>query len=87
MVDANQSMTTAEAIGRARELERLGCPWFEKPRHAGHPDGYVELARALDIPIATGANLYGRHAFAPFVRHGGVDIVQRDPRRGGGPTE
>jgi len=68
MVDANQSLTTAEAIRRGRALDELGCFWFEEPLPAADLDGYAELAAALDIPVATGENLYGRHAFAPFVR-------------------
>jgi L-alanine-DL-glutamate epimerase-like enolase superfamily enzyme len=87
MVDANQALTTAEAIRRGRVFDELGCLWFEEPLPAADLDGYAELARVLDIPIASGENLYGRHAFAPFVRHRAVDIVQGDLRRAGGPTE
>lgn len=87
MVDANQALTTAEAIRRGRAYEEWGCYWFEEPLPAADLDGYRELAAALDIPIATGENLYGRHAFTPFVRHGAVDVVQADLRRAGGPTE
>lgn len=87
MVDANQVLNTAEAIRRGRVFEELGCFWFEEPLPAGDLEGYAELAGALDIPVATGENLYGRHAFAPFVRGGAVDVVQADLRRAGGPTE
>jgi L-alanine-DL-glutamate epimerase-like enolase superfamily enzyme len=86
MVDANQSLSTAEAIRRGRAFQELGCYWFEEPLPAADVDGYTALAGALDIPIATGENLYGRHAFADFVRRGGVDVVQADLRRAGGPT-
>ncbi|HTE19962.1 MAG TPA: mandelate racemase/muconate lactonizing enzyme family protein [Armatimonadota bacterium] len=87
MVDANQALTTAEAIRRGRVFGALDCYWFEEPLPAEDVEGYAELARALDIPVATGENLYGRHAFAPFVRRGAVDVVQGDLRRAGGPTE
>jgi L-alanine-DL-glutamate epimerase-like enolase superfamily enzyme len=87
MVDANQSLTTAEAIRRARAFEASGCLWFEEPLPADDTDGYVELAAAVAIPIATGENLYGRRAFAPLVARRGVDVVQGDLRRAGGPTE
>jgi L-alanine-DL-glutamate epimerase-like enolase superfamily enzyme len=49
-------------------------------------DGYARLAEALDIPLATGENLYTPGDFARFLRRGAVDIVQPDLRRGGGPT-
>jgi len=86
MVDANQALTTAEAIRRGRAFQDLGCYWWEEPLPAHDVDGYAELAAALDIPIATGENLYTKHDFARFLRHNAVDIVQPDLRRGGGPT-
>jgi L-alanine-DL-glutamate epimerase-like enolase superfamily enzyme len=86
MVDANQSLTTAEAIRRGRAFEDLGVLWWEEPIPADDVDGYAQLAAALDIPIATGENLYTRHDFARFLRAGAVDIVQPDLRRAGGPT-
>jgi L-alanine-DL-glutamate epimerase-like enolase superfamily enzyme len=86
MVDANQSLTTAEAIRRGRAFQDLGCYWWEEPLPAHDVDGYAELAAALDIPIATGENLYTKHDFARFLRRDAVDIVQPDLRRGGGPT-
>jgi len=86
MVDANQSLTTAEALRRGRAFQELGCYWWEEPIPADDLDGYAELADALDIPLATGENLYTRHDFARFLRRGAVDIIQPDLRRGGGPT-
>ena len=41
---------------------------------------------ALDIPIATGENLYGVRPFAELIRRRGVDVVQGDLRRAGGVT-
>jgi L-alanine-DL-glutamate epimerase-like enolase superfamily enzyme len=87
MVDANQALSTAEAIRRGRAFQELGCYWFEEPLPADDLDGYAELAAALDIPVAAGENLYGRKAFASFVSRRALDVVQGDLRRGGGPTE
>lgn len=86
MVDANQSLTTAEAIQRGRAFEDLGCFWWEEPIPADDVDGYADLAHALDIPIATGENLYTPHDFARFLKRDAVDIIQPDIRRAGGPT-
>jgi L-alanine-DL-glutamate epimerase-like enolase superfamily enzyme len=86
MVDANQSLTTAEAIRRGRAFEDLGCEWWEEPIPADDVDGYAALADALDIPIATGENLYRTQDFARFLRRDAVDILQPDLRRAGGPT-
>ena len=43
-------------------------------------------AAGLDIPVATGENLYTPADFTRFLRRDAVDIVQPDLRRGGGPT-
>jgi L-alanine-DL-glutamate epimerase-like enolase superfamily enzyme len=86
MVDANQALTTKEALRRGRAFEELGCYWWEEPIPAADVDGYAALADALDIPIATGENLSTRADFARFLRRDAVDIVQPDLRRAGGPT-
>jgi L-alanine-DL-glutamate epimerase-like enolase superfamily enzyme len=86
MVDANQSLTTAEAIRRGRAYQSLGCLWWEEPIPADDVDGYAALVAALDIPIATGENLYTPADFARFMRRDAVDIIQPDLRRAGGPT-
>jgi L-alanine-DL-glutamate epimerase-like enolase superfamily enzyme len=86
MVDANQSLTTAEAIRRGRAFQDLGCYWWEEPLPADDVDGYAELAGALDIPIGTGENLYTCADFGRFLRRDAVDVVQPDLRRAGGPT-
>ena len=86
MVDANQALTTAEALRRGRAFQDMGCYWWEEPIPAADIDGYATLAQALDIPVATGENLYTPADFARFLRRGAVDIVQPDLRRAGGPT-
>ena len=87
MVDANQVHTVAEAIRRGQVYEELGCYWYEEPIPAHNYQGYAELAAALTIPIATGENLYGREEFAELLTRHGVDLLQPDLRRAGGPTE
>jgi L-alanine-DL-glutamate epimerase-like enolase superfamily enzyme len=86
MVDANQSLTTAEAMVRGRAFEALGCRWWEEPIPADDLEGYAALAAGLDIPVATGENLYQCADFARFLQREAVDIVQPDLRRAGGPT-
>jgi L-alanine-DL-glutamate epimerase-like enolase superfamily enzyme len=86
MVDANQSLSTAEAITRGRAFETLGYLWWEEPLPADDIDGYAALTHALDIPVATGENLYSAADFARFLKRDAVDIVQPDLRRAGGPT-
>ena len=86
MVDANQSLTVAEAIRRGHRFAELDCAWFEEPIPAENVHDYATLVDAVAIPIATGENLYSRGAFARFLREDAVDIVQPDLRRMGGPS-
>jgi L-alanine-DL-glutamate epimerase-like enolase superfamily enzyme len=87
MVDANQALDFREALRRGRAYGDLGCRWFEEPLRADDTRGHIELARRLDLPIATGENRYGRASFCDLIEGGGVDIVQPDIRRAGGLTD
>ena len=86
MVDANQSLTVAEAVRRGRSFQDMGCFWWEEPIPAHDLDGYIQLCHSLEIPVATGENLYTAQDFSRFLKHGAVDVVQPDMRRTGGPT-
>jgi L-alanine-DL-glutamate epimerase-like enolase superfamily enzyme len=47
MVDANQSLTTAEALRRGRAFQEECVYWWEEPLPADDLDGYAELAAGL----------------------------------------
>lgn len=87
MVDANQVLTFDEALRRGQVYAELGVEWFEEPLRADDAPGYAELTQRLDVPVATGENLYGVRAFRDFFERRACDIVQPDLRRAGGPTE
>lgn len=87
MVDANQVFTRPEAIRRGKVYQQLGCFWLEEPLPPYDLDGFAEVAAALDMRVATGENLYNKHAFMELLLRKGVDVVQPDNRRAGGPTE
>jgi L-alanine-DL-glutamate epimerase-like enolase superfamily enzyme len=87
MIDANQAFNRVEALRRGRVYQGLGCFWYEEPLVPHDHEGYAELARALDMRIATGENEYNKHAFTDLLQRHGADVVQPDNRRAGGPTE
>ena len=87
MVDANQVFNLNEAIRRGRVYQQMGCYWFEEPLPPYDHASYAELARELDIAIATGENEYTKYAYADLISRRGVDIVQPDNRRSGGVSE
>jgi len=74
MVDANQSMTAAEAIRRAALFESLDV--------AGHR----RLAQSTTLPIAVGESMYSVGHFREYLQAGATSIVQVDVARVGGIT-
>ena len=50
-------------------------------------DGSREIARACNVPIATGERLFSRYDFRRLLEAGGVDIIQPDLSHAGGITE
>jgi L-alanine-DL-glutamate epimerase-like enolase superfamily enzyme len=87
MVDANQKFNLNEAIRRGRVYQQMGCFWLEEPLAPQDHAAYAELARELDIRIATGENEYTKYAFVDLISRRGADVVQPDNRRSGGVTE
>jgi L-alanine-DL-glutamate epimerase-like enolase superfamily enzyme len=86
MVDANQSMTYAEAKRRARMFEEVDVFWFEEPLPAEDISGHARLAASTSIPIAIGESLYSPSHFREYLQSGGAGIIQVDAARIGGIT-
>jgi L-alanine-DL-glutamate epimerase-like enolase superfamily enzyme len=84
--DAAGVYDRAQALRLGRELETLGAGWFEMPTFPEDVEGYVALAKALDIPIALDS-LTSRFEARELIRLGGIDVVQPDVCRAGGITE
>ncbi len=87
MVDANQVFNRNDALRRGRVYQEMGCFWYEEPLPPQEMEGYAELAKELDMRIATGENLNTKYAFADLISRHGADVVQPDNRRAGGVTE
>jgi L-alanine-DL-glutamate epimerase-like enolase superfamily enzyme len=84
--DAAGVYDRAQALRLGRELEALGVAWLEMPTFPEDVEGYVELAKALDLPIALDS-LTSRFEARELIRLGGIDVVQPDVCRAGGITE
>jgi len=80
MVDAGQAFNPSEAARRGRVYQQMGCFWYEAPIPACDHVAWAELARDLDMPIATGGNDYTKYVHADLIGRRGVDIVQADSR-------
>jgi len=86
MVDANQSLTAAEAKRRARLFEDLDLYWFEEPLPAEDIGGHAALAASTSLPIAVGESIYSLSHFREYLAAGACGIVQTDVARIGGIT-
>jgi L-alanine-DL-glutamate epimerase-like enolase superfamily enzyme len=86
MVDANQSMTAAEAIRRAAAFAPADLFWLEEPLPADDVAGHARLARSTSIPIAVGESLYSVGQFRDYLERGAASVVQVDVARVGGIT-
>lgn len=87
MVDANHAFSVPVAIRLGRKLEELDIEWFEEPISPEDIDGYVEVARALDMAVAGGENEFTRWGFRDAIVRKAMDIVQPDVCAAGGLTE
>jgi len=87
MIDANHAWTPYEAIRFTRAVEQYDIGWLEEPVYPWDYAGCAEVARALDVPVATGENVSSRYAFRDMVDVHACDIVQADPLYCGGITE
>jgi L-alanine-DL-glutamate epimerase-like enolase superfamily enzyme len=82
-VDANGGLGTDDAVAYGRALAPLGVAWFEEPVDPLDFGGLAEVARAVDVPLATGENLFSLSDVRNLLRFGGLDrgtaTLQMDP--------
>ena len=71
----------------AKKLEEFDPMFIEEPVLCEHMDEFKEIARACNIPIATGERLFSKYDFKRLLAAGGVDIIQPDLSHAGGFTE
>ncbi len=87
MVDVNWSWTVPQAVQMGRELERYDVYWLEDPVASDDADDLAEVTRALDMTVAAGETLSGKHAFRPLLEKRSVDTLIIDLQYVGGVTE
>ena len=87
MVDANSAFNAHQAVRMGRRFERLECYWFEEPVPPDDINGYIEVSRKLDIPIAGGESSFTRFDFRDLIARDALDVVMPDIGRAGGISE
>jgi L-alanine-DL-glutamate epimerase-like enolase superfamily enzyme len=84
---APEPWTFKEALAVGRKLETMDAVLFEEPCRTDDIDGYVELRKRLDVPIAGAETYNSRFDFQRIIDAGGVDVVQPDATIVGGISE
>lgn len=84
--DTEPPWALKDALGVARELERLGVYWMEEPLHRGDYAGMRALREASDVRLAAGEMTRALHELRELVRGGCADVLQPDVALVGGIT-
>jgi L-alanine-DL-glutamate epimerase-like enolase superfamily enzyme len=96
MVDCNQGWRMShddekpwslkDAVGVARELERLGIYWMEEPLHRADRKGMRALREMVDIRVAGGEMNREVSEFRDLIEERCLDVLQPDVALTGGIT-
>jgi galactonate dehydratase len=87
MVDLHGRTSPAAAI-QVIDAMVAHRPWFvEEPVPPGDPGQLRQVAEAVNVPLATGERLVGRHEFQPVLETRAVAVIQPDVCHCGGLSE
>jgi mandelate racemase len=86
MVDYNQCLTPAEAVGRLRVLDGEGLLWVEEPTLARDYAGHALITREAKTPIQCGENWWGVLDLRHALDAGASDFIMPDVMKIGGVT-
>src|SRR5262245_42857714 len=86
-IDVHGRWNTKSTIEIIRALEPFRLFFYEE---AGPPENVAAMAevqRSVNVPLATGERIFGRHGFRELLERQAVRIIQPDIARTGGITE
>lgn len=86
-VEAHWKYDVRDAINMARVIEPARPMWLEDPVPPGNPEAMARVTHAVNVPIATGENLYTRDGFRRLIELQGTDYVHLDIPKSGGLLE
>ncbi len=86
-IEAHWRYDVRDVITLARELEPVKPMWLEDPVPPENVEAMKRVTDAVNIPICTGENLYGRGQFRPLIVQQACDVVHIDIPKSGGLLE
>lgn len=86
-VDANWAYNLDEAVEVGRALSANGYFWFEEPLAPENEQGYEELRKRCDVPLAAGESNFTADQAQRLVANRTLSILQPDVARAGGISE
>jgi galactonate dehydratase len=84
LIEGHNRFSVSTAIRIGRRLEPYRPTWFEEPVPHQKVSSIVEVARHLDVAIATGESYSSPHQFAELLAHDAVHILQPEIQNLGG---
>ena len=86
-IDAHGLLNPVNAVAMARRIAPYGILFYEEPILPESAAALADVRRRIDIPVATGERLFGRHAFRDLLVQEAVDVIQADVGNAGGILE
>ena len=86
-IDIRARLNIWSARRVAQELEPYNIAWMEEPILWDNPEALAQFAREVNVPVATGEQLYTRWDFRALLELNAVGLIQPDICHAGGITE
>ena len=87
LLDMHGWVTPQMAVRYAHRFEPYYPFFMEEPVQVENPAAMVQVARATNIPIATGEHLFTRWGFREILETGAASLLQPDTCHAGGISE
>ncbi len=84
LIEGHDRFSVSTAIRVGKQLAEFAPMWFETPVMSTDIQATVAVAKAIDVPVATGERFDQLTQFAELMSHRVVDIVQPETLRIGG---
>jgi galactonate dehydratase len=77
-IEIHRRLDPHEAVALGREIEQYHPMFMEDPTRPDNFDAMAEIARKVDVPIATGERIHTSHEFEMLLERDAVDYVRPD---------